>query len=420
MQEIEEEVLAKIKPDEKDREIVESAVNVVLERLKGLDAQVHGSFRKDTWLKGDTDVDVFVFFDKSLTEDYLKNEALKLLMQRLQGLEIKISYAQHPYLMVFVNGIEIDVVPALKVERGDMAITPVDRTPFHTEYVLSHLDEKGRDQVRLLKRFMKGIGVYGAEIKVLGFSGYVAELLTIYYKDFRGVLKGASSWKHPIRLELVKPAKEFTEPLIIPDPVDPRRNTAAAVSLKSIAIFSIASYYYLKKPSMEFFYPSEKRESVKAKGDVLLVKIRLLEDISEDIIWGQIRRSMSRINSALKNAGFKVIDIEAWGDNKEISIGIQLESKDIGKYYLNSGPPYYTKERVEEFIRKNENVWIGEDGRLYSIKDRKEYDAKEIAVNNIIIKGEYKVSAEWVSEGGDDKFLNAFLYKRPSWLILEK
>lgn len=421
MPEIEEEVLERIKPDEKDEQRIRNAVDVVLKRLEGLDAQVHGSFKKGTWLKGDTDVDVFVFFDKNLTEEYLKNEALRMLMERLKGIEVKISYAQHPYLITYVNGVEIDVVPALKVESGDKAITPVDRTPFHTQYVTSHLDEKGKDQVRLLKRFMKGIGVYGAEIKVQGFSGYVTELLTIYYGGFREVLKGASSWKKPpIMLNLVEPLKEFQEPLIIPDPVDPKRNTAAAVSLRSIGLFSISSYYYLKESSMDFFFPKEPNKNVEAKGDVLLVKIRMKEEISEDILWGMVRRSMSRIRSKLKELGFRLIDIEAWGDNKEIFIGIELESKDIGRYYLNIGPPFYAKERIEDFISKNENVWVGDDGFLYSIKERKEYDAKKIAIENIVLKGEYDVDAEWVSNGGDDKYLNAFLYKRPGWLVSKK
>jgi tRNA nucleotidyltransferase (CCA-adding enzyme) len=39
-------------------------------------------------------------------------------------------------------------------------------------------------EVRLLKKFMKGTGVYGAEIKIGGFSGYLCELLILKYRSF--------------------------------------------------------------------------------------------------------------------------------------------------------------------------------------------------------------------------------------------
>jgi len=44
-----------------------------------------------------------------------------------------------------------------------------------------------------LKQFMKGIGVYGSELRRRGFSGYLTELLVINYGSFLGVLKEASS-----------------------------------------------------------------------------------------------------------------------------------------------------------------------------------------------------------------------------------
>ena len=54
-----------------------------------------------------------------------------------------------------------------------------DKSPFHTEYVTNKLDEEKRDQVRLLKKFLKSLGIYGAEIAKNGFSGYVTEVLIL-------------------------------------------------------------------------------------------------------------------------------------------------------------------------------------------------------------------------------------------------
>ncbi|ADX82491.1 CCA tRNA nucleotidyltransferase [Sulfolobus islandicus] len=410
---IEEEVLKIIKPTEEDKKGIEKVLEIIRERLNKLDFEVEGSFRKGTWLRQDTDIDVFVFYPKDVGKEYLGRNALNDIINRIKDLDYTLAYAEHPYVIVNINNVEVDIVPALRVESGDKAITAVDRTPFHTKYVTSHLDERGKDEVRLLKRFMKGIGVYGAELKVQGFSGYATELLIIYYGNFRKVLEEASKWKHPIKIELTKPMKIFSEPLIIPDPVDPKRNVTAAVSLKNIATFSIAAKYYLKNPSIEFFFPSKKVEE-KVKGDVLILRLNLDEKSSEDIVWGQIKRSVNKIERALKQYGFRVIDVQAWGDTNNITIAVQLESKNIGQYYLNIGPQYYS-ETIEDFIQKNDNIWVGEDGRLYSIKERKEYDAETIAKKNIVLKVKYNIESYWLQNTEDQQIMK-FLRKTPTWL----
>lgn len=410
---LEEEVLKRIKPSKEDEEKLREKARVVLDRLKGYEAEIEGSFRKGTWLKGDTDIDIFVFFPKEVGKEYLKEKALKELIDKVKDLNYTIAYAEHPYLIVYVDNIEIDIVPALKIEKGEDAITAADRTPFHSNFVQEKLDERGKDEVRLLKRFMKGIGVYGAEIKVKGFSGYVAELLVIYYGSFKEVIKNASKWKPPVYIELVKPRKEFTEPLIIPDPVDPKRNASSAVSLKSLATFSLASKFYLQNPTLEFFYPRFPGKQM-IIGDVLLVKIRFHEKTVEDIIWGQVWRNVEKLRTLLTKVGYKLIDISAWGTQEEVTIGIQLESKSIGDYFVNIGPYFYF-DNVEEFVKKNDIVWIGEDGRLYSVKRRK-YKIENIIENNLFFKQKFSYELQWLDKEVDDPWINLFLRKTPFWL----
>lgn len=412
---IEEEVLKLIKPNEEDKKHLEEIAQQVLDRLKGLDAEVEGSYRKGTWLKGDTDLDIFVFYPKEVGKEYLKEKALNELLTRVRDLNYTIAYAEHPYIIVKIEGVEVDIVPALRLNSGEEAITAADRTPFHTRFITSKLDERGKDEVRLLKRFLKGIGVYGAEIKVKGFSGYVSELLIVYYGSFINVLKEASKWKHPVRVEIVKQKKEFSEPLQIPDPVDPKRNASSAVSLKSLVTFILASRYYLRKPSLDFFFPKDKKYD-KIKGDVLILKLKFKNTVVEDILWGQVWRNVEKLRNVITNAGFRLIDINAWGNESEVYIGIQVESKNIGKYYLNIGPMYYQIEHVDKFIQFNENVWVGEDGRLYSIKERKESELEEIARKNLNFKHPFTLEVNWLTNVGDDPWINKFLLKTPPWL----
>jgi tRNA nucleotidyltransferase (CCA-adding enzyme) len=43
---------------------------------------------------------------------------------------------------------------------------------------------------------MAGIGVYGAEIKVGGFSGYLCELLILHHNSFLDTVKAFARYKH--------------------------------------------------------------------------------------------------------------------------------------------------------------------------------------------------------------------------------
>ena len=95
---------------------------------------------------------------------------------------------------VTMMDVYVNIVPCYKVKRGEW-VSATDRTPFHTDYVKPLLDEQMAEEVRLLKRFMKGVGVYGAEIKIGGFSGYLCELLVLNYGSFTEVLRSAANWK---------------------------------------------------------------------------------------------------------------------------------------------------------------------------------------------------------------------------------
>ena len=86
---------------------------------------------------------------------------------------------------------------------------------------LSNLRPEQHDQVRLLKQFLKGIGVYGADAKVCGFSGYLAELLVLRYGDFDQAIVAGVSWTAGTVLSMAEEAGSgFRTPLVFIDPVD--------------------------------------------------------------------------------------------------------------------------------------------------------------------------------------------------------
>ncbi len=228
---VEEKVLARIRPSAEEEARIERAVKDLLERLTGLlrskgwEAKpfLAGSVAKGTHLTG-TEIDLFVAFPPDLPRPELETRGLAL--------------------------------GKILVTDATQRMSAVDRTPLHVDYVLGRIKEGQADEIRLLKAWAEGVGVYGAEAKVMGFSGYLCELLVLKYGTFRAVLENSLAWRKGELIELDRPpGRAFPEPLVVVDPVDPNRNVASAVSVEQLATFAHAAREYLRAPSERFFFP---------------------------------------------------------------------------------------------------------------------------------------------------------------------
>lgn len=159
-----------------------------------------GSVAKDTWVRDSADVDIFMRVSPQLTKTQLKEVCLPIARRALRPHEIVERFAEHPYVESTVKlrdgeSVRVNVVPCYKVEKGNW-LSATDRSPYHTEYIKQHLAKTQRDEVRLLKAFMRGIGGYGADIKTGGFSGMLCETLILSRRlperrpGFQGVARG--------------------------------------------------------------------------------------------------------------------------------------------------------------------------------------------------------------------------------------
>jgi len=196
------EVLKKITPSPQERKRVfalseELRRKVVASAEKAkvkAEVRVEGSVAKDTWLSEEPDIDIFMRVPTTMPREAFGKVCLQIARKATEGYRQVERFAEHPYLEAFTDAVRVNIVPCYRVKRGEW-ISATDRTPFHTDYVKPLLDKGLREDVRLLKKFMKGIGVYGAEIKVGGFSGYLCELLVINYGSFLEVLKSVADWR---------------------------------------------------------------------------------------------------------------------------------------------------------------------------------------------------------------------------------
>ncbi|WP_290900118.1 nucleotidyltransferase domain-containing protein, partial [Ferroglobus sp.] len=193
MKEVLEEVLKEVIPSEELRRKAEKAAEELERRLKeklkdypDLEFRFLGSFARDTWLPESLEIDAFILFPENYTEEELERIGLEIGKSVLDEFELR--YAAHPYVHGKVLGVEADVVPCYKLRSAEKIKSAVDRTPFHHEWLKDRIKGKEND-VRLLKRFLKASNLYGAEYKVRGFSGYLCELLIVFYGSFENLVR---------------------------------------------------------------------------------------------------------------------------------------------------------------------------------------------------------------------------------------
>src|SRR5947209_7437735 len=206
-----DQIAKKVVPGVAERE----RMSQLAERLKGqvqniLDkagfegnVSIQGSFARDTWLSGEADLDIFASFPPTMDRREWTEKVLPEIRKGIRAKTID-RYAEHPYLEFHTEGVRVNVVPCYSVEKGQWK-SATDRTPYHTEYMREHLTKEMRLEARLLKRFMKGIRSYGAEIRVGGFSGMLVETLILLYGSFLETIAQVSKWKPVIFLDIEKP-----------------------------------------------------------------------------------------------------------------------------------------------------------------------------------------------------------------------
>ena len=390
---IEERVLEKISPDIKHRHFVTKVVSDLIRRTndeiksKGLDLEVRlvGSVAKDTYLRN-PDVDLFVMFPETTPREELEKVGLAIGRSVLGGEE---RYAEHPYIHGSYSGLEVDLVPCYKIESPKGLKSAVDRTPFHTDFIRSHVSEKQKGEIRLLKQFTKGIGVYGAEAKIQGFSGYLVELLILKYGDFRKVLSEASNWRYGETLYLTVPSRSgFDSPFIFIDPIDPRRNVGSAVSLDSFSLFIYGCREYLKKEGLRFFFPRKgdewdlramKREVQSRNTRILIIEFKRPKIIDDDL-YPQVRKTLDGLKSLLDIHDFVIVD-KAFHVEKSVRFIFELQTDVLSKCRRHQGPPVWL-DNSKDFLSK----WKGkmtrrpfiDGGRWTAIAEREYTKASDL------------------------------------------
>jgi tRNA nucleotidyltransferase (CCA-adding enzyme) len=423
------------------------------------DVRVEGSVAKDTWLSRKPDIDIFMRVPTTIPRKSLGSICLKIARKSTEGSKQIERFAEHPYLEAIVDDTRINIVPCYKAKQGEW-LSATDRTPFHTNYVKKHLKEQMKGEVRLLKKFMKGTGVYGAEIKVGGFSGYLCELLILRYKSFVNALEAFVRYKKRIVIDVEGYYKGrenelellFKEPLVTVDPVDRGRNVASAVQPKKLYTFVAAARAFLENPDTKFFYPPEtaalpakelKQKLAKHGSAIIFLTFEKIDAVP-DILWGQLYKSKRSLHKLIQLNGFSLLRGLPWSDEKTINMFIfELEQRFIPLVKKHLGPPLEKKNECEKFLLKHvksantvsgpyieDGRWVVEIRRKYTdgvvlLKDKLRDGGRSTGVAEKISKKLHKGFRIFVNEeiigvckknSEFAKFLTEFLSGKPKWL----
>lgn len=340
------------------------------------EARYAGSFSKNTFL-ADPDLDLFLLFPDDVPPEEMKRIGLKAGEDILHGIRM---FSDHPYTRGVFEGIEVDMVPCYRIDSTEHLKSAVDRTPFHTAFIRESLSDEGCDQVRLLKKFMKGIGTYGAEQDSRGFSGYLCELLVVRFGSFRGVLQAATRWKPGTTIEIRGKGPRMESALVVYDPVDNRRNVASAVHLDTLSLFVHASREYLREPRMEFFFPREREPLSRAEIETMLerhgsslVSVRFPRpEAIEDNLQSQLWKTQYALGKKLHVFGFEALRAVHGMDEGTMTVAFELERDTLSETHRHIGPPVWVDSGP--FLEK----WKGnpngepfiEGGHWFVIADR--------------------------------------------------
>ena len=346
-------------PNDKQRKKVDKIANQVFslvsneaEKQKSV-VSVHfgGSYAKETWTRGKIDIDIFVKFKKTTTEKNFEKIGRKIGFDSLKKFKPYVRYSEHPFVEANIDDVGVNVVPCYDVKKGEWK-SAADRSTFHTEFMSEKLTGLMKDDIRVLKCFLEKNSMYGAEIAKQGFSGYVCEVLVYYLGSFENVLKKIAKLQSN---EMIgESPRKFESPIVIIDPIDRNRNLGAAISIENVTNFILIARNFLKKNSISYFKEKSNLKIPKEFTKNVLVINFKYKKRSDDIIYGQIKRATSSIESQMNKEGFNVLrnDSVAYDENKA-GLLFLLESIKISKNEIRIGPEVFSSDFASKFISVN-------------------------------------------------------------------
>ncbi len=344
--------------------------------------EVQGSFVRKTYLGEDDVYDLLLILPQS--ERAKVHQILDSLLKRLKKdrirnslLEVKKQTGKIPYLRIIAGDEYVNLFVGFDVTPGEKQISIFDSIPMHTQYLLTHMQEKDRNEVLLLKKFMKTVGVYRNELGAIGFNGYLCELLIVFYGSFWDAIKGISSWKPRTIIDIKRKKVQIEDvdsltsemlnryyPIYVQDPLNPKDNVAADVSMSQFMSLIAAANIYMFDPSIHLFedLPCEippfddlvrKIISTGRETIVLVLKRNFQE---AEICWQKALSIKSAFSSEIFANNYILERSYAFVSDDYYGLMVSLMNADPQLLRRKDGPDITSKESLEFLKRYSKHI----------------------------------------------------------------
>jgi tRNA nucleotidyltransferase (CCA-adding enzyme) len=391
--------------------------------------------KKQTQLKGASDIDLFVILSQADFQEQLSQEpkrrgkAIDQLMDNmvdnwfipaLEGMSIQSlqkTYSQHPYLSLEMMGFEVDIVSCFLVHPKDLEkngpITAMDRTIHHSEYVFKNIGTLQED-VRILKSFVRAGHTYADRCAVgrMGFTGYALELLVILKggvdEAIRAILELDIMPVDPFNRDLQELRKNPAfkdDNIFIMDPTDPGRNVASSFDQRSFSLLKVLSSrliaaagdenYELVRdlllekpipttPVPEWFNKHSVTYEFKSDGSVHYTVLRdKLHSFARRVVNELIRENTGEIR-------FGKVLSEVYFEGTSYALGFIVERPSISKHFERKGPPISLKDAADNFreahkdsLERNGYLWVKEIREWTSAKDLIDSLVRDLSISGL-------------------------------------
>ncbi len=358
---------------------------------------IGGSYAKGTMLKGTKEIDIFVMFDYKKFKN--KNSELSMLLEsKLNQSRFKFErlHGSRDYFSTTYSGVTFEIIPILEIGKPEQALNITDISPLHVKWVLKNINEGRRSTVLLLKGLLKANMLYGAESYIQGFSGYVCEILGIYYNNFVNLLNSVAKWKPCTFIDseqyyrtkdeaLINLNASKVTPLLIIDPVQKTRNAAAAVNRENMLKFITLAKEFLSKPSINYFKKkqlniNEIKMQYPGKPLVWLEATPLPK--KRDVAGAKLLKLYKRIIRECKDYGFKLMFSDWEWDEKSKARFVFVFGSKLRKIRIVKGPRADQKEHAARFKTKHSS-WFIKQGKLMA-KEMREYTEPDSFIRYLI------------------------------------
>jgi len=427
------QVLARITPSQEEIAVQARIINRLSEALQiqAESTEYEFSFiepegstgKKQTQLRGAADIDLFVALrpenypqifniDQTVNRQAIDDIMNKLVsewfdpaVRNLEVSEVQRAFSQHPFLSLKMEGIDIDILGCFDIDAQTLAdngpITAVDRTVHHTHYVTERITEKKREDVRILKSFVRACHAYGDTCAVgrMGLTGVTLELLVVENQNLDSAVKALRHLEtNPVDplnrpRDMLKRIPAFRDDhIFLIDPTDNSRNMASSFTLKSYSWvqYKIDRLWEKIESGDSKTIVDSLIESPIPSGklpDWIGSHVAVSEFQSDDkvhytILRDKLHRLVRKAISEMKTERtgeprFGEILAEVYFEGTRYALGMLVESSIIAKTFDRKGPPIALKEAAEKF-RNAHTETFESDGFLYVREEREWTSSNEM------------------------------------------